>query len=183
MGWRWRKSVRIFPGFRINLSHRGGRGQIGSSPLSFSFRLFGGSREKRVTASLPGTGLSWVGLMHSPPPSPVKPEKPAPDYQAAMREAFAQAAQLRLVPIQLEAIAAESPHIRREIVADAIPIFVKIMAANGVDRDAAKFGAQSLPHLSDEEFDLLIEEVTGHAPAPKRPPRYARARGAIARVG
>lgn len=121
--------------------------------------------------------------MHSPPPTPLKPDAPAPDYQAAMREAFAQAAQLRLIPVALEAIATESPHTRREIVAEAIPIFVKIMAANGVNRDAAQFGSQSLPHLSDDEFDLLIEEVTGHAPAPKRPLRYAKARGAIARVG
>ncbi len=60
MGFRWRKSISIFPGFRLNLSHRGVRGQIGASPLSFSFPIAGGSKQRRVTATLPGTGLSFV---------------------------------------------------------------------------------------------------------------------------
>lgn len=180
MGFRWRKSFRIFPGFRINLSHRGARGQIGGSPLSLSFRLFGGSKQRRVTASLPGTGLSFVSVSTPRQPQADTPEIPfQPDYQAAMREAFSQAAQLRLIPIKLEQIATEAPDTRREIVTASIPIFVKIMAANGVSRDAAKMATNPLADFDDAKLGLLIAEVSGVAPAAPAITRYPRARRAI----
>lgn len=96
-----------------------------------------------------------------------------------MREAFTQAAQLRLIPIKLEQIAEEPLDTRREIVAAAIPIFVRIMAANGVSRDAAKMATNPLAELDDAKLGLLIEEVTGVAPAAPVITRYPRARRVI----
>lgn len=180
MGFRWRKSLRIFPGFRVNLSHRGARGQIGGSPLSFAFRLFGGSKQRRVTASIPGTGLSFISI--STPLQKIKATPNAsaqPDYREVMREAFMQAAQLRLIPIKLDQIAAEPPGSRREIVAAAIPIFVRIMAANGVSRDAARMATNPLAELDDAKLGQLIAEVTGVAPATPALTRYPRARRLI----
>jgi hypothetical protein len=68
MGFRWRKSFSSFPGFRLNLSHGGARGQVGGSPLSFSFPLLGGAKQRRLSATLPGSGLSWV-RDDGPPPA------------------------------------------------------------------------------------------------------------------
>jgi hypothetical protein len=72
MPFRWRKSIRIAPGLKLNLSHRGVRAQVGSSPLSISAPLIGGSKAKRLTATLPGTGLSFV---HTLAPLTKKPSK------------------------------------------------------------------------------------------------------------
>jgi hypothetical protein len=56
MGFRFRKSIKLLPGVRLNLSNRstsvsvGGRG--GRVNLS--------RRGTRLTTSLPGSGLSWT---------------------------------------------------------------------------------------------------------------------------
>jgi hypothetical protein len=55
MGFRFRKSIRILPGLRLNLSKSGVGLGFGGSPLSFSV----GPKGKRATASIPGTGLSF----------------------------------------------------------------------------------------------------------------------------
>ncbi|QQP93992.1 DUF4236 domain-containing protein (plasmid) [Skermanella sp. TT6] len=56
MGWRFRKSVKVFPGVRVNLDRdgissvsAGGRGARASV----------GKRGVRQTVSLPGSGLSY----------------------------------------------------------------------------------------------------------------------------
>lgn len=186
MGFRWRKSFRIFPGLRLNLSHRGARAQIGGSPLSFSFRLFGGSRQRRLTASLPGTGLSFVAVSHPGPDQAQPAEVPATaaaDPKAVMREAFAQAAQFRLVPVAFEQIARQPEDARREIVRSAIPIFIRLMRSAGHERAAHEraadgAGAETVDALPAAGMDDLIAEVTGVEPYRRR--NHAR-RAACAR--
>jgi len=52
MGFRFRKSIKVLPGVRINLSHRGVGTRIGPKGLGFT----SGPSGKRINASLPGTG-------------------------------------------------------------------------------------------------------------------------------
>lgn len=61
MGFRFRKSIRLFPGVRINLSTRGVSTSIGAAPFTVNI----GRRGVRSTASIPGTGLSYSQL-HNP---------------------------------------------------------------------------------------------------------------------
>jgi len=56
MGFRFSKSIRVGKHMRINLSKRG----IGTSYGVKGFRVGTGPRGTRVTASIPGTGISYV---------------------------------------------------------------------------------------------------------------------------
>ena len=59
MGFRFRKSIRIFPGVRINLSKTG----IGASVGFKGFRVTKRADGKiQKTVSLPGTGISYVDV-------------------------------------------------------------------------------------------------------------------------
>lgn len=55
MGFRFRRSVKILPGVRLNLSGSGASVSLG--PRGFHYTV--GSKGTRVTAGIPGTGLSW----------------------------------------------------------------------------------------------------------------------------
>ena len=56
MGTRYHRSIQILPGVRLNLSKSGMSISIGGAPFTFNF----GERGKQITASLPGTGWSWI---------------------------------------------------------------------------------------------------------------------------
>lgn len=56
MGFRYRKSVRILPGLRLNLSKSGTSVSVGGRGFTTNFS----KRGKRTTISLPGTGLSYT---------------------------------------------------------------------------------------------------------------------------
>jgi hypothetical protein len=56
MGWRFHKSIRIFPGVRLNIS----RGGIGLSLGVRGFHYTIGPGGPRATLGIPGTGLSYV---------------------------------------------------------------------------------------------------------------------------
>lgn len=55
MGFRFRQSIRLFPGFRLNLSKRGASVSMGGRGFTTNVS----SRGVRNTVSLPGTGLSY----------------------------------------------------------------------------------------------------------------------------
>jgi hypothetical protein len=69
MGFRFRRSVRILPGIRLNFGRR-------STSVSLGVRgahvTFGGSQGTRTTVGLPGTGLSYteVHKPHAAAPAP-----------------------------------------------------------------------------------------------------------------
>jgi hypothetical protein len=81
MGWRFRKSFKLLPGVRINVSKRGISTTIGASPLSLNV----GSRGTHATFSIPGTGLSHReklgGQRRGGDDSPSTPEEQIPFYQ------------------------------------------------------------------------------------------------------
>jgi hypothetical protein len=56
MGFRFRRSVRILPGVRINLSGSGASVSLGARGFHYTI----GPKGTRVTAGIPGTGLSWT---------------------------------------------------------------------------------------------------------------------------
>jgi len=56
MGFRFRRSVRILPGVKINLSGRGASVSLGARGFHYTI----GPKGTRVTAGIPGTGLSWT---------------------------------------------------------------------------------------------------------------------------
>ena len=56
MGWRFRKSMRIAPGVRLNLSKRGPGLSFGGRGMRYSV----GPGGRRTTFGIPGTGLSYV---------------------------------------------------------------------------------------------------------------------------
>jgi hypothetical protein len=57
VGFRYRKSVRIAPGIRLNVSRRGVGVSAGVKGLRYSLSPTG---RRRRTVSLPGTGISYV---------------------------------------------------------------------------------------------------------------------------
>lgn len=55
MGFRFRRSIRIFPGLRINLGKRGASLSVGGHGATVNLS----ARGTRTTVGLPGTGLSY----------------------------------------------------------------------------------------------------------------------------
>jgi hypothetical protein len=56
MGFRFRRSLKILPGIRLNLSGSGASVSLGPRGLRYTI----GSRGTRTTVGLPGSGLSWT---------------------------------------------------------------------------------------------------------------------------
>ncbi|MCM3624812.1 DUF4236 domain-containing protein [Brevibacillus borstelensis] len=56
MGFGFRKSIKIAPGIRLNVSHRGVGASVGVKGLRYSANTYSGSR---VSASIPGTGIYY----------------------------------------------------------------------------------------------------------------------------
>jgi hypothetical protein len=80
MGFRFRRSVKILPGVRINLSKSSASVSLGGRGFHYTM----GPKGTRVTAGIPGTGLSWTEYSPyvqkqpevpdiSPPPPPDPP--------------------------------------------------------------------------------------------------------------
>lgn len=64
MGFRFRRSIKIFPGVRINLSKKGVSSiSIGRRGATVNIRANG---ETRATLGIPGTGLSWQTRLDKP---------------------------------------------------------------------------------------------------------------------
>lgn len=56
VGWSFRKSVRLLPGLRLNISKSG----LGLSAGRRGARVSTGPSGHRVTLGAPGSGLSWT---------------------------------------------------------------------------------------------------------------------------
>ena len=74
MGWRFRKSFRVIPGVRLNLSRSGLSASIGGAPFTVNI----GPRGVMNTLSIPGTGISYRGHVGLPQPSDAEPAAPRP---------------------------------------------------------------------------------------------------------
>ena len=74
MGWRFRKSFKVIPGLRLNLSKSGLSASIGGAPLTLNI----GPHGLMGTASIPGTGISLREHFGTPAPQPVSLPAPEP---------------------------------------------------------------------------------------------------------
>jgi hypothetical protein len=65
MGWRIRKSVKLMPGVRLNLSRRGPSVSAGVGGVYWTGRGPGGSRPRAMAAPSTGTGrvASWLVVL------------------------------------------------------------------------------------------------------------------------
>jgi len=82
MGFRFRRSFKIVPGVRLNVSKSGLSASIGRPGATLNV---GGKRGARVTVGLPGTGLSYSEQLHSrahDAPTPPNNEDAAPGSAA-----------------------------------------------------------------------------------------------------
>ena len=62
MGFRFRKSIKLFPGVRLNLSKSGVSTSIGRPGATINIS----ARGTRATVGLPGTGLSYSEKVSAP---------------------------------------------------------------------------------------------------------------------
>lgn len=62
MGWRFRRSVKLFPGVRLNFSKSGISTSLGRPGASINL----GPKGTRYTAGLPGTGISYSAISSRP---------------------------------------------------------------------------------------------------------------------
>ena len=89
MGFRFRKSIRIAPGVRLNLGKRGGSVSLGGRGGTVNVS----KDDVRTTIGVPGTGVSyshldrWRGPRPSQPPAPTGASSPplhkAPSFSRA----------------------------------------------------------------------------------------------------
>lgn len=76
MGIRYRKSIRIGKGFRINLSKSGIGYSVGCKGLRYTKTA---SDRSRTTVSIPGTGISWVEESSGNRTQRANPSQPTPN--------------------------------------------------------------------------------------------------------
>jgi Protein of unknown function (DUF4236) len=65
MGFRFRRSFKVAPGFRLNFSKSGVSTSVGRRGLWFTI----GPRGTRTTVGIPGTGLSYTDQSKLPSPA------------------------------------------------------------------------------------------------------------------
>ncbi len=73
MGFRFRRSIRILPGLRLNLGKRSASVSVG---VRGAHVTFGGPSGTRTTVGIPGSGLSYTEVSkpaHAPPDAPEAP--------------------------------------------------------------------------------------------------------------
>lgn len=66
MGFRFRRSIGVLPGIRVNLGKRGASVSVGRRGAHVTF----GPTGTRTTVGLPGTGLSYTHLEKPADPDP-----------------------------------------------------------------------------------------------------------------
>jgi|ERR1700687_3504388 len=90
MGFRFRRSFKVAPGFRLNLSKSGVSTSVGRRGLWFTI----GRRGTRTTVGIPGTGLSYAEQSKLPRPvalvddsiaTPVMPPSERPTSSGPIR--------------------------------------------------------------------------------------------------
>ena len=73
MGWRFRKSIKLIPGVRLNLSKTGVSTSIGRPGATVNIR----GRRVRDTVGIPGSGVSYSEETRIGDPDTREPDAPA----------------------------------------------------------------------------------------------------------
>jgi hypothetical protein len=74
MGFRFRRSIRILPGLRLNLGKRGVSASIGVRGAHVTV----GHGKVRETVGIPGSGLSYTHQAPAAQPAPARVQRPSP---------------------------------------------------------------------------------------------------------
>ena len=82
MPFRFRRSVKILPGIRINLGKRGASLSVGGRGAHVTF----GHGKVRETIGLPGTGISFTHTSHQAHAKPPGPAHPSPHAEPIVEE-------------------------------------------------------------------------------------------------
>jgi Protein of unknown function (DUF4236) len=82
MALRFRRSIRILPGLRLNLGKRGVSASVGVRGAHITV----GKSGVRETVGIPGSGVSYTHLTPTAEPAPTRAQQPSP---SAARIAFA----------------------------------------------------------------------------------------------
>lgn len=80
MGFRFRKSIKIAPGIKVNLCAGGVSTTIGRRGASVNI----GKRGTRATVGLPGTGISYSEKLSGPAPAPGQQPASVPGWIVAL---------------------------------------------------------------------------------------------------
>lgn len=84
MSFRFRRSVRIMPGVRLNFSRKGTSVSFGGRGFHYTV----GKTGTRTTIGVPGTGMSWTKFERRPRPAPdhaVYAPPPIPDASSVRK--------------------------------------------------------------------------------------------------
>jgi hypothetical protein len=81
MGFRFRRSIKILPGIRLNVGKRGVSTSIGVRGAHITV----GNGQVRETVGLPGTGLSYTHVESSKPHADVTAQPQAPEVPSVGR--------------------------------------------------------------------------------------------------
>ena len=102
MGLRFRKSISILPGVKLNLGTKGASVSVGKRGMHYTMHTSG---RKTVSVGLPGTGLSYVKTLDSGKKSSKKSTKPLTGYRdGKSNAALQQTAAQELAAAQQEAV-------------------------------------------------------------------------------
>src|ERR1700733_8903240 len=84
MSWRFRKTFKVLPGVRLNLTSRGLSATLGGAPFSVNV----GPRGVYSNVSIPGTGIWDRQRLDLPSSAPSQLPAPKPGEEAAPEPAF-----------------------------------------------------------------------------------------------
>jgi Cdc6-like AAA superfamily ATPase len=99
MGFRFRRTLTIIPGIRLNLSRSGPSVSLGMRGLHYTV----GAKGTRMTAGLPGSGLSWTSYqpyVAGRRSETSQPHPPSPDNSVPPRSADPVATNFQSAPIE-----------------------------------------------------------------------------------
>jgi hypothetical protein len=80
MGFRFRRSIKILPGFKINLGKRGASLSVGVRGAHTTF----GRSGTRTTVGIPGSGLSYSSTTRTAQATPAAVQRRSPWVSAAV---------------------------------------------------------------------------------------------------
>lgn len=152
MGFRFRRSVRLLPGVRLNLGTRGISTSLGGRGATLNL----GRRGARATLGIPGTGLSYSTRLSGAGPAPQQPAT-----GGSIRGWIAIGVMLLLV---ISCIAgtepeAAAPSASQELTAPALP--TRTIAAQNVNcRAQPSTSGQVLARL-DKGLSVRVIDQTG----------------------
>lgn len=136
MGWRYRKSIRLGGGVRLNLSKSG----IGVSAGVKGFRVGVGPRGGRVTASIPGTGIGYTAQTGTGrKPKRPRPARPAPAPPQTIKPSAATDATLERAAAQLASLG--PPRYKSASVAAILWLFLGLLGGHRYYLGLARSGA------------------------------------------